>query len=182
MKYSITFGIKSLKCLIGHFCRLMLFAWDNKPHLKLTQKWKSTLHLTQIPTACSVKRKINTKEENDPHFVPPVLGSLTWYCWPCWELRKPLGFPDPCRAWSQTVCPGKVCKQHHQSREGGVVQGETSFHGAQEETTAALRPKVSSKYGQWREAMVGLGRSEAVSLLQPSPWASAQGSERREGE
>lgn len=160
--------MKSLKCLVGYFCRLMLFSWNNEALFEIYCA-KMKIHTPLNSNSCFmlVEGRINMKEENDPHFVPPLLGSLTCYCWPCWELGKCPGFP--CRVWSQAVCPGRVCKQH-QPQEGGVVQGEQLPWGTRAETTAALRPKVSSKGGQCRGAMVGRGGSGAVSLLQPSPW------------
>lgn len=177
MKYNSTFGIKSLKCLIGYFCRLMLFAWDNEALFEIYYA-KMKIHTPfNSNSYCMFSEEKNEYKRRKL----PLLGNLACYCWPCRELRKPPGFPDPCRAWSQAVCSGKVCKQHHQPREGGVVQGEQLPWDTGGETTAALRPKVGGKAGQWRGAMAGPGGSGAVSLLQPSPWggAGAQGSVKR---
>lgn len=56
IKYSITFGIKSPKCLVGCFCRLILFAWSIKALFEI-QYAKFKIHTPFNSTACWVKRK-----------------------------------------------------------------------------------------------------------------------------
>lgn len=91
MKYNITFGIKSLKRLIGCFCRLMLFAWDNEALFEIYYA-KLRIHTPfNSNSYCMFSEEKNQWKKK----MTPTLYPLFWGAW--------AGIADPGMSWENPL-------------------------------------------------------------------------------
>lgn len=131
IKYNITFGIKSPKCLVSCFCRLILFAWGNKALFE-TYHAKIKIHAPLNSNSyCMFREKEKSIRKKITLFIPHLPGSLTWYCWTMLRAENIPWLSRPVRSMEAGgLCSRKACKQHSRPREEGAAQGKGEARAA----------------------------------------------------
>lgn len=114
------------------------------------------------------KKKINTKEEDGPYFVPHLPESLTRYCWPMLRAEKIPWLSRPTQSMEAgSLRPRKGCKQHPWPAWGSSGGRAASLRCKRKDHSCS---EAEGKYQRWpvkegtRWDLEGTGTD---SLLQP---------------